>query len=180
MAVDYVARIRRQDQAGLLGMLQKLANGNTIYGWSSGKAFEHVILQAFALENADVQWPFNVQHEGHTVEQIDGVVYCSDLSFLVEAKDYSVPINVEPIAKMRNQLSRRPPATMGLIFARKGFTSPAKILTRMVSPLSILLWEFEELETAVRDKAMCKALLTKYRYAVELGMPDYDIRGGYR
>lgn len=55
MATDYVARIRRKNNAELSQMLQSMANGSTIYGWSKGKVFEHIILRAFELEGADVQ-----------------------------------------------------------------------------------------------------------------------------
>jgi hypothetical protein len=49
-----------------------------------------------------------------------------------------------------------------------------------MTPLSVLLWEFEELESAIQQQCICQGLLTKYQYAVELGIPDYDIRGGLR
>jgi hypothetical protein len=98
----------------------------------------------------------------------------------IKSKDYSAPINVEPMAKLRNQLSRRPAGTLGLVFSREGFTEPAKILARMMQPLNILLWEYEELEQSLTTGTMCRALVTKFQYAVESGLPDYDIRTGLR
>lgn len=180
MPVDYVAKIRRCDKRQLEAMLQQLSGGQPIPGWSRGKAFEHLILRGFEIEGAEVVWPYEVKVERKTVEQIDGAVHCEGLYCLVEAKDYSDPITIEPVAKLRNQLARRPPGALGLIFARNGFTEPAIYLTRMNNPLNVLLWEFEELQTAVNDGAMRRALVTKFKVAVERGTPDYNIRGGYR
>ena len=125
-----------------------------------------------------MRWPFTVEEEGEVVEQIDGAVHYEWLSCLVEAKDYSEPINVEPIAKMRNQLTRRPVGTLGLIFARSGFTDPAKKLTRRINPLNILLWEPSELVQGLRDGTLCRALKTKYIRAVEMAEPDYNSTRG--
>lgn len=176
MTIDYVTEIRKMVVADLSAMLQDLASDQPSTSWASGKAFEHIILRGFELEGAEVVWPFSVQLIGETIEQIDGAIYCAGLSCLVESKDYSEPINVEPIAKLRNQLMRRPPGTLGIIFARNGFTEPAKISTRMMNPLQILLWEYGELESSLRDGTLCRALVRKYRAAVEMGMPDYDTR----
>ena len=180
MAVDYVARIASADTAELSRMLDTLANGRRIPGWASGKAFEHIILQGFFLEGAEVRWPFEVREGRHAIEQIDGAVYCDGLFCLVESKDYAEAINVEPVAKLRSQLARRPAGTLGLIFARNGYTSSAKHLVKMHTPLNILLWEFEELKLAVIDQKMRQALQTKFRYAVEQALPDYNIERGYR
>ncbi len=176
MARDYIADIKTKNSAELFSMLRSISNSQPIPGWSRGRAFEHIVLRAFELEGADVTWPFDVKFYGNIVEQIDGTVYVDHLSCLIESKDYRQPINVEPIAKLRNQLLRRPAGTLGLVFARRGFTEPAKILTRMNSPLNILLWEFEELEEAIRTTTMRAALRTKYRFAVKYAMPDYNIR----
>lgn len=158
-------------------MLGRISQGVQIPKWARGKPLEHIILRAFEIEGADVAWPFEVKIGSQVVEQIDGAIYCDGLSAIIESKDYSEPINVEPIAKLRNQLARRPLHTMGIIFARRGFTEPAKTLTRMVGPLNILLWEFQELDTAIRRQQMRHALRTKLKYAVELAMPDYNIVG---
>jgi hypothetical protein len=52
------------------------------------------------------------------VEQIDGVVYSDELACLVECKDEAGKVNFEPIAKLRNQLLRRPGAAIGMVFSR--------------------------------------------------------------
>lgn len=66
------------------------------------------------------------------------------------------------------------------MFARSDYTPPAKYLVKMHSPLNILLWEFEELKLAVADQKMRRALQTKFKYAVERALPDYNIERGYR
>lgn len=180
MPVDYVAKISIADTDQLSRMLDDLSEGRPIRGWASGKAFEHIILQAFALEEAEIRWPFEVREGKHAIEQIDGTVYCDGLFCLVESKDYAEAINVEPIAKLRNQLSRRPAGTLGLIFARNGYTPSAKYLVKMDTLLNILLWEFEEVKLAIADQKMRRALQTKFRYAVEQALPDYNIERGYR
>jgi len=180
MAVDYVAKIRTADTAQLSRMLDDLGDNKPIRGWANGKAFEHIILHGFSLEGAEVRWPFEVREGKHTIEQIDGAVYCDGLSCLVESKDYSEAVNIEPVAKLRNQLARRPAGTLGLMFARNGYTPSAKYLVKTHTPLDILLWEFDELKSAIVDHSMRRALRTKFRYAVEQALPDYNIERGYR
>ena len=70
--------------------------------------FEHLILRAFELDGATVRWPFEVSFGDSVVEQIDGAVYAGCLSCLVEAKDSTAPVDVAVLAKLRNQLARRP------------------------------------------------------------------------
>lgn len=180
MAVDYIAKIKTADTAQLSRMLDDLDDGKPIRGWASGKAFEHIILHGFALEGADVRWPFEVREGKYAIEQIDGAVYCDGLACLIESKDYSEAINIEPVAKLRNQLARRPAGTLGLIFARNGYTPSAKYLVKTHMPLNILLWEFDELKSAIAARSMRRALQTKFRAAVEKALPDYNIERGYR
>ena len=144
--IGYRAEIEAKNKTQVIAMLKSVSSGKRIKDWPLGKAFEHIVLRAFELEGASVRWPFNNAINGTVVEQIDGAVYHGGFAYLVESKDYSDPNNIEPIAKLRNQLTRRPAGTLGLLFARNGFTEPAKTLTRMINPLNILLWEFEELE----------------------------------
>ena len=146
------------------------------YGWDSGKALEYFVLRAFQLEGAEVRWPFDVKIADSTVEQIDGVIYSDGLACLVECKDWSTKINIEPIAKLRNQLLRRPGASIGLVFSRQGFTDPALTLARFALPQTILLWTGEELSLALEKRMMREGLIAKYRRCVEEGLPDYNLR----
>ena len=90
-------------------------------GWEPGKAFEYLILRAFELEGAVVTWPYVIRlspsETGGDTEQIDGAVYVDGLACIVEAKDTANTTRIEPIAKMRNQLLRRPSSSVGLISA---------------------------------------------------------------
>ena len=180
MAVDHKKKIKQKNSKDLVDMLDDLKAGNKLPAWPPGKAFEHIVLRAFDIEGATVIWPYSVYLEGKEIEQIDGAVYHGNISCLIEAKDRDQTEGIEPIAKLRNQLLRRPSGTIGLVFITSQFSVPAKMLTRMMNPLSILLWDYDELRNAVSNKSICAALSTKYMYAVELGMPDYDTRGGLR
>lgn len=110
------------------------------------------------------------------LEQIDGAVHLHGLSILIEAKDQQDRVNVEPLAKMRNQLLRRPAGAIGAIFSRSGFTEPARILASFTAPQTILLWEGDEIELMLAKYGLCPGLTAKYRFAVEEGIPDYNLR----
>jgi hypothetical protein len=140
-----------------------------------GKAQEYLILRAFEVEGATVVWPYEVSSGGKTLEQIDGVVYVKGLASLIESKDYSDPINFEPIAKLRQQLSRRPPATLGSCFSKSGFTEEAMLLAERSTPQNVLLWHGDEIKYALSKNWMCKGLVAKYRYSVEKALPDLKI-----
>lgn len=144
--------------------------------WEAGKAFEYLILRAFQLDGAEVRWPYSVQLFGEEIEQIDGAVYCAGLSCLVESKDLAENVAIAPVAKLRNQLLRRPVGTVGLMFSRTGFTDPARVLAHFALPQAILLWSGEEIAYALRQKTICELLVLKYRVCVESGLPDYDVR----
>jgi hypothetical protein len=59
---------------------------------------------------------------------------------LIECKDTFKEVNIEAIAKLRNQLLRRPAATIVSVFSRSGFTEAKVTLTGFVAPQTILLW----------------------------------------
>jgi hypothetical protein len=166
-------------------------SGTTEPDWGEGRAFEYLILRAFELEGAEVVWPYEVRQNGVQLEQIDGVVYMENLSCLVEAKAYEGLVNYEPIAKLRGQLQRRPQFIFGAVFAMSGFTEPAKQLTRMTIPQSVLLWD--RTQDSLRPNTsrtrrtqhpgvmgMRRALREKLRAAIERAVPDRDIREIFR
>lgn len=175
MSKKDVTRIRKLAWPDLNALWIAIQSGNTP-GWRSGAAFEHLVLRAFELSGADVVWPYSVQLGGEVAEQIDGAIHDDGLSCLVESKHLSVPVNVEPIAKLRNQLLRRPSHAMGLLFSASGFTTPAQYLAQFVSPQTILLWSPEEVTHLLTVGKFCDALRVKYRRCVERGVPDYDVR----
>ena len=151
--------------------------------WASGKAFEYLVLRSFQLDNAEIRWPYSVrfQGSGDKLEQLDGVIYFSELACLIECKDYhdadgqKKNINFEPVAKMRSQLMRRPSSAIGSIFSSSGFTRPALTLANFTSPQTILLWNGIEIEYCLTKRVFCRALVTKYRKCIEFGIHDYDI-----
>ena len=108
------------------------------------------------------------------IEQIDGAVFVDGLSCLVESKD-AKPQSIEPIAKMRNQLSRRPASTVGLIFSSGGFTDPARLAAHFLAPQTVLLWDGAEVDFCLRKAFFRRGLLGKYQHAVEQGIPYYNV-----
>lgn len=172
---EYVARIRTLDRSGLLDLLRRVQDRD-VGEWAIGKAFEYLVVRAFELESASVQYPYEVRIFGHEVEQVDGAVHIDGLSALIESKDYTSRLNVAPIAKLRNQLMRRPAASIGMLFSEEGFTQPALILSLFLSPQTILIWQGEEIEYALRNGDMVGGMKRKYRYAVEHGLPDYNLK----
>jgi len=184
MATDaeYQSRISEYKWSDLLDLWQAIKAGDTP-DWDAGKAFEYLVLQAFKLESAHVFWPYGVTLGDVTgtetreiLEQIDGFVHTNDgLACLVECKDETDPVNVEPIAKLRNQLLRRPSTVIGIVFSRSGFTAPALLLARFTAPQVILLWGGDEVEFALREECFCQGLTAKYRVCIAKGLPDYNI-----
>ena len=178
-AAQYEVMIQSLQWKGLRSLWKKIEKRNTS-GWDAGKAFEYLIIRAFELDGAAVRYSYSVKLFGAEVEQVDGVVYCSGLSCLVESKDYADRVNVDiaPIAKLRSQLLRRPASTIGLVFSRTGFTDPARHLSYFSLPQTILLWSGDEIKYALEQETICELLVFKYRGCVEDGLPDFDIREG--
>lgn len=171
--IEYEKKISEYDWDGLLSLWERIEAGTTDKeGWMPGRAFEYLVLRAFQLDGAKIRWPYNVGK----LEQIDGVVYLEGLAFLIECKDQAESVNIEPMAKLRNQLSRRPTATMGMVFSRSGFTESALMLEQKTSPQKILLWTGEEITYALRKRYMKRGLIEKYRHCIEDGIPDYYLK----
>jgi len=171
---ELVAQIKALDWAGLRALWEQVKNGTD--NWDPGKAFEYLILRAFDLNGAEVEWPYTVHLQGEALEQIDGVVHTSGLACLVESKSTAEAVNVEPIAKLRNQLLRRHSSAIGLIFSRSGFTDPALTLAQFLAPQSILLWNGGEVDYLLEHENPSALLLLKHRRAITLAVPDYDVR----
>ncbi len=175
MAADYVAKVRNLDWSGLRLLWSEIVSGSAD-GWAPGKAMEHLVLRAFELSGAEIRWPYDVPIAGETAEQIDGAVHVQMLSCLVECKDTADPVNIVPIAKLRNQLLRRHAGAVGLVFSRSGFTTPALTLAQFIAPQSILLWGGDEIAILLEQEDLVEPLRKKYRHCVETGIPDYDTR----
>lgn len=171
---QYREMIRGMDHGALVELWSQVKMRDTPE-WEPGRAFEYLVLRAFEIEGAEVRYPFQVPYHGEVVEQIDGVIYADGVSAVVESKDHKDPVNVEPLAKLRNQLLRRPAATIGVLFSYSGFTDPALVLAQFLSPQTILLWDGDEIERALNEKAMIRGLRLKQQYAVERGLPDFNL-----
>jgi hypothetical protein len=176
-SAKYEAMAQSLQWKDLRSLWESIENRSTP-GWDAGKAFEYLILRAFQLDGADVKYSYSVRLFGEEIEQVDGVVYFAGLSCLVESKDFANKVNVDivPIAKLRNQLLRRPASTIGSVFSRTGFTDPARHLSYFSLPQTILLWSGEEVNYALEQESICELLILKYRVCVEDGLPDYDVR----
>jgi hypothetical protein len=173
-AAEYQARMESFQWADLRSLWADITQRDTPT-WEPGKAFEYLVLRAFQLDGATVRWPYRVNLFDEVLEQIDGVIYCGGLACVVESKDLSNgSVDVAPVAKIRNQLQRRPGNILGVIFSRTGFTNPARKQSYFAFPQTILLWEGEELEYALEQESICQALIQKYRFCVEEGCTDYS------
>ena len=156
-------KIQSYDWPELEKLWKKIQEGTT--GWGSGKALEYFILRAFELEQAVVRYPYSVSN----IEQIDGVIYIENIACIIECKDTSIPLNFEPIAKLRSQLMRRPSAVIGSIFSMSGITQPALKLLDTIQPQTILIWEKVEIDCCLKNKSFCTSLIKKYRAEIEYG-----------
>jgi hypothetical protein len=172
---EYQATITTYQWDNLIELWSQIKEKKTSKFWDAGKALEYLVLRAFELNGADIAWPYSVTIQGKIVEQIDGVVYTNSLACLIECKDTTEEVNIGPIAKLRNQLLRRPATTIGSVFSRTGFTEPTVTLTGFVAPQTILLWGGEEIEYSLENKRICEFLVKKYRVCVQKCIPNYDV-----
>jgi hypothetical protein len=174
---EYKLRIKTMGWARLRTFHERIVQGR-VEGWEPGKAFEYLVLRAFELEGATVTWPYvtdlSLWDSGGETEQIDGAIYVDGLACIVEAKDTAATVDIAPIAKMRNQLLRRPSSTVGLIFSRGGFSRPVTTLVKFVAPQTILLWTGKEVAHALAHRTFRKGLNEKYRRSVEQGLGAHD------
>lgn len=177
MPVDYVDRIRQMEWPGLRALWAHIGAG-TAAAWPPGKALEHLVLRAFELSGATVRWPYTVWIGDETVEQIDGAVHARGLSRIVECKDTAEPTKTEAIAKLRNQLLRRPAGAIGLMFSRTGFTPTAVAQSNFMAPQAILLWDGEEIAYLLQQEDFASALVTKHRRSIEEGRTLRHSPGG--
>jgi hypothetical protein len=174
-----VERVRQLDWHGLAQLWAGIKDRRTA-DWPAGKAFEHLVLRAFQLDGAEVRWPYEVRGVGgvespDAIEEIDGAARVEGLWCLIESKDTREPANVEPISKLRNQLLRRPSATVGLLFSVAGFTDPALVLASFLAPQTILLWNQDDIGYCVDNQRICEPLLEKYRICVQEGIVDHNL-----
>jgi hypothetical protein len=164
-------------RADLLVRWEQIKARTPIPGWSRGKAFEYLVIQAFRLESAAVRWPYSVTypHRLGTTEQIDGAVYFGERAFLIESKDLSERATIGAVAKLRFRIEGRPPGTMGVLFSVRNFTFPTELFTQFAAPLNVLLWSREDLDHALATGSMVAGLEMKLRLATEWGLALYPL-----
>jgi hypothetical protein len=146
-------------------------------GWPPGRALEHLVIRAFELDGAVVRRPFTVSLDGEPIEEIDGAVYSGGLHCLVECKDRREPLRVDALAKLRNQLLRRPAGTIGLMFSTSGYRESAITLARFSGQQPMLLWYPPEITQMLQAENPCEMLILKYRVCVEEGKPEHNHMG---
>lgn len=176
-AANYKQRIAGYTASQLLTLWAQIQSGDTP-GWNPGKALEYLVIRAFEVEEATVTYPFSVRLGGTVVEQIDGAVFSDGLSCLVECKDQESSITIDPVAKLRNQLLRRPTGAIGLVFSTTDFTPATVILAQYSASQAILLWDGQDIEYALRHRQMRVGLFNKYRHCIEQGLPSYSLQIG--
>ena len=172
---EYEERISKCSRRGVLALWRQVEARDTP-GWDAGKACEYCILRAFQLEKATVFWPYHVydQHDPSLeLEQMDGSILVNGRYYVVSVKDEADPLNIDPIAKLRNQLLRRPWGVVGLLFSRSGFTAQAYREAELTANPPVLLWAGVEIAAAIRTKTLVRALEAKYCHAVTHGFFDY-------
>ena len=182
-AEEYEQEIKKMDSNALLNLWKEHAETEFDESfWKKGKVLEYVVLRAFEIEilerekqeqKGSVTYPYNVfapQDSAYVkpLEQIDGAVHVDELYALVECKDYSgVKINIEPLAKMRNQLARRHSSVFGMFFSATDYTVPAEILVGYMAPQLIVLWTKMDIEFCLKNSCFIPCMKEKYRRAVE-------------
>ena len=132
---EYEAAIRKLKWPGLQKLWADITAGTVDPWWPKGWAFEYLVVRMFELDKALVTWPYPVNLFGGTAkEQIDGAVRFGGLHWLVESKDEADKIAIDPIAKLRNQMLRRPWGTIGLVFTSTEFTPTVPVKSMPVPP----------------------------------------------
>jgi hypothetical protein len=166
------SQVEKMDWSGIAALWMKIKRSDT-GDWYAGKALEHLVVRAFALSGLDVEYPYDVPPGGQPLEQIDGIVYLDGLAFLIECKDQD-KVDIEAIAKLRNQLLRRPDTALGCVFVSREFTAPALMLADFAVPHRILLWTGVDIENAIAGKDFASALREKYRHLCKYGLTDHS------
>lgn len=154
-----------------LDALWELIKANQTPDWEGGKAFEHLVIRAFRLNGLDAEYPYDVPPGGKPIEQIDGLVLLQCHTFLIECKDQDT-VDIEAVAKLRNQLLRRPETTLGCLFTTGEFTEPALVLTDFAVPHRILLWSDGDVERCLKQRDFGSVLSNKYRILCKYGLTD--------
>jgi hypothetical protein len=168
--LEYVGRAEKMTWKGLRKLWAAI-QADATPGWDGGKAFEHLVVRAFKLSGLEAEYPYDVPPGGKPLEQIDGLVHLDGFAFLIECKDKEA-VDIEAIAKLRNQLLRRPETTLGCVFTSGEFTAPALTLADFALPHRILLWPESDIARCLIDQDFRTTLREKYRHLCKYGLTD--------
>jgi hypothetical protein len=172
MDLEYVGWIKAMGWTELCGLWENVSSGTTP-GWGDGKALEHLVVRAFELGGLEVEYPYHVPPEGNPLEQIDGIIYLPHHTYLLECKDEKAT-DIAAIAKLRNQLMRRPDTTLGCVFTRDHFTTAAVIVADFATPQRILLWSRGDIEGGLSNQNFAGVLQDKYRQLCKYGLTEHS------
>lgn len=169
---EYIARAQKMGWEELADLWEQIKAGETD-GWEDGKALEHLVVRAFLLSDLFAEYPFDVPPGGRVFEEIDGLVVLGCNTFLFECKD-KPKVAIEVIAKLINQLLRRPGTTLGCVFTSGGFTSTALLLADFSVPHRILPWSGRDIEERLKSRNFKKPLSEKYHNLCKFGLTDHS------
>ncbi len=166
--------IKGYDWSQLIDVYQLVEDNQIV---NHGAAFEVIVMRAFELTYPNrVRYGYSVpfpndslsgDQKNQVMEQIDGVVYADPCVLLIEAKSYAKPVSIDSIAKLRNQLLRRPSIVFGGVFSRNGFTPSALELARYCAPNIIMLWTGPHLKWCLQQNSMDVGLRKKFQHCIE-------------
>jgi hypothetical protein len=172
--LEYVKRTEAMKWKELNALWKRIKADETQPDWEKGKALEHLVIRAFRLNGLEAEYPYHVPPGGKPLEQMDGLVHLHCYTFLIECKDKD-SVDIVAIAKLRNQLERRPGTTFGCVFTTGSFTDEALIITDFSAPHRILLWDELDIERCLKNKNFGAVLLEKYRHLCKYGLTDHSL-----
>lgn len=133
------------------------------------------MIEALRHSKIEVAPPFNVLvRDGSKIrEQIDGLALLYLKAFLIESKFSQVDFG--PIGRLHLLASQRPPGTMGLIFAARGFTLPAVESIQYLLPMTVLLIGPDDLSRAIELSDFRRVIRVKLREAIQFGVASFSL-----
>ena len=151
--------------------------GEEITLQQAGYVFQTWILEGFRISGVVPDPPFAVSIDpgvnDRTRRQLDGMIEFDCKYYLIESKfskeDFS------SVANLHLHVESRPVGTLGLIFAAKGFTTPAIESAFILRPIRVLLFNNKDLEYALTSRDFLKALRLKLKYVTKYGIASFDI-----
>lgn len=158
---------------------QPIILGEVISPSGAGYVFQTWIVEAFRLSHAEIEPPFRIPLnpgvDGRVRHEVDGLFIHGWTAFLIESKFQHVDFG--PIARLHVLTEGCPIGTMGLLFAAKGFTSPALEAIQLLRPIRVLLFDTKDIETVLRTEELdfTQAVRLKWKAAIMFGSPSYSL-----